>query len=64
VAVTKEEWAEQCRTFRTTIGGGSDDDLRSFTLGANRAAVRDDNSLDEVRAILAGLDEALASPSP
>ena len=60
MAATKEEWAEQCRKFRTMIGA-SDDDLRSFTLGAIRAAARD-HSLNEVRAILAGLDEALSSP--
>lgn len=31
MAVTKDEWVEQCRRFRDLIGA-DDDDLRAFTL--------------------------------
>ena len=61
MAITKQDWAEQCCQFREMIDA-NDDDLRSFTLGAIRAAARNNDdyeTLHEIRAILAGLDHAL-----
>lgn len=69
--VTRKEWAEECRRFRAMLGSSAatDDSLRSFTLGAIRSAARaggpdEIRLINEIRAILGGLDDALADAVP
>lgn len=55
---SKDAWADELRSMQRTIGA-RDDDLRSFTLGAIRALVREPDSLERVRAALDALDEVI-----
>lgn len=59
MATSKEDWAQSCREFRDV--GGSSADLYVYTIGAIRSVTRDERgSLNEVRALLDGLAEALS----
>lgn len=57
--MTKDEWAEQLRILRRSVKF-NDDDLRSATLGAIGSLAREEDSLESIRAVLEGLDEALS----
>jgi hypothetical protein len=55
---TKDGWVEQLQIFCDTISA-TDDDLRSFTLGAIRSLAKREDAIDHIRAALDALDEVL-----